>query len=72
MVELNDRHYAKTADLIRDFGVKDGIQTLDLLHLSAARSLRTTKFPCSDKVLSHEAFNMGIKLAQRCAGLKYT
>jgi len=64
MVGLNDRHYAKAADLIREFGGKDGIKTLDSLHLSVAHSLRNAAFLCSDKILSRVALKMGIKPAR--------
>ena len=64
LVDLNDRHYAKAADLIREFGERDGIKTLDSLHLSVAHGLHNTAFLCSDKVLSHVAHKMGIKLAR--------
>lgn len=60
---LDERHYFKAADLIRKFGHKDGIKTLDSLQLSAAHSMPHTKFLCSDKVLLRVALKLGIKLA---------
>ncbi len=63
VVTLDDRHYFKAADLIREFGGKYGIKTLDSLQLSAAHSMGNSKFLCSDKPLAKIASKMGIKLA---------
>ena len=62
-VPLDDRHYFKAADLIRRFGGKYGIKTLDSLQLSIAHSLQGSEFLCSDNTLSKVASKMGIKLA---------
>lgn len=63
LITLDDRHYFKASDLIRDFGVNYGIKTLDSLQLSVAHGFPNSKFLCSDKTLSHVASKMGIKLA---------
>lgn len=66
MLPLDDRHYVKAADLIKEFGGKYGIKTLDSLHLATAHDLGDTMFLCSDKTLSEVARKMGIKV--RSAG----
>lgn len=62
LVEMDDRHYRKAADLIREFGGKFGLKTLDALHLAVAHSLPHGHFLCVDKMLSQVATKMGIKL----------
>lgn len=62
VVAVDDRHYFKAADLIREFGGKYGIKALDSIHLSVAHSLHDAKFLCSDKTLAKVASRMGIKL----------
>ncbi|MDH4162156.1 MAG: type II toxin-antitoxin system VapC family toxin [Nitrospirota bacterium] len=62
LVAMDDRHYRKAADLIRDFGGKYGLKTLDALHLAVAHSLPHGHFLCSDKVLNQVAVKMGMKL----------
>ncbi len=59
---IEERHYLKAADFIRQLGSKYGIKTLDAIHLSIAHSLRDSKFLCSDKILSVVAAKIGIKL----------
>ncbi|MEW6326527.1 MAG: type II toxin-antitoxin system VapC family toxin [Thermodesulfobacteriota bacterium] len=63
VVTLDDRDYFKAADLIREFGGRYGIKTLDSLQLSAAHGLHNAEFLCSDKTLNQVASKMGIKLA---------
>lgn len=63
VITLDDRHFLKAADLIREFGGKYGIKTLDSLQLSAAHNLKHTEFLCSDKVLAKVASKMGMRLA---------
>ena len=57
-----DRHYLRAADIIREFGVKYGIKTLDALQLVVAHGLSTARFLCTDKVLLNLAVEMGIRL----------
>jgi len=64
IVTLDDRHYFKAADLIREFGRKYSIKTLDSLQLALASSLYDSKFLCSDKTLFKVASKMGIKLTR--------
>jgi len=62
LVILDDRHYLKAADFIREFGEKYNIKTLDSLHLSIAHGLDNSAFLCSDDTLSRVALKIGIKL----------
>lgn len=62
VMTLDERHYFKAADLIREFGGKYGIKTLDSLQLSAAHTLHNARFLCSDKTLSKVALKIGIKM----------
>lgn len=62
IVTLDERHYFKAADMLREFGGKYGIKALDSLHLSVAHSLHNSRFLCSDKTLSKVASKIGIKL----------
>ncbi|HBR16990.1 MAG: hypothetical protein A3G39_00315 [Deltaproteobacteria bacterium RIFCSPLOWO2_12_FULL_43_16] len=62
VITVDDRHYFKAADLIREFGSKYGIKALDSIHLSIAHSLHGAKFLCSDKTLAKVALKMGVKL----------
>ncbi len=62
LILIEERHYLKAADFIRELGWKDGIKTLDAIHLSVAQSLPDSKFLCSDSVLSKVARKIGIKL----------
>ncbi|MFH1703088.1 MAG: type II toxin-antitoxin system VapC family toxin [Nitrospirota bacterium] len=57
-----DGHYFRAADIIREFGVKYGIKTLDALQLATAHGLSDSRFLCTDKVLSKLAVEMGIRL----------
>jgi len=57
-----DRHYFRAADIIREFGVKYGIKTLDALQLATAHGLSACRFLCTDKILSKLAVEIGIKL----------
>lgn len=62
LIPLDERHYLKAADFIREFGGRHGLKTLDALHLSIAHGLHATKFLCSDITLSQVAATIGIKL----------
>ena len=62
LVQLQDRHYLKAADIIREYGKSHGIKTLDALHLSIAHGLQSASFLCADKALVRIAAAMGIKL----------
>ena len=64
VITLDDRHYFKAADLIREFGGKYGIKTLDSLQLSVVHGLHHATFLCSDKTLAKVALKMGIRPAQ--------
>lgn len=62
IVTLDERHYFKAADMLREFGGKYSIKVLDSLHLSVAHSLHNSRFLCLDKTLSKVASKIGIKL----------
>lgn len=62
LIRLDERHYFKASDIIREFGAKFGIKTLDALQLAAAHGLDNTRFLCSDKLLSKLAVEMGMRL----------
>ncbi len=64
MVHLLESHHMKAVNIIREFGGKPGIKTLDALHLSLAHGLPAASFLCSDKVLLRIATTMGITTAQ--------
>jgi len=64
MVHLLESHHFKAVNIIREFGGKHGIKTLDALHLSIAHGLPDASFLCSDKVLLRIAKAMGITTAQ--------
>ena len=59
---IEERHYVKAADFIRELGARDGIKTLDAIHLSVAHGLHDAKFLCSDNALSAVAAKIGIKI----------
>lgn len=62
MLLIEERHYIKAADFIRELGWRDGIKTLDAIHLSMAHSLPYSKLLCSDSTLVKAAKKIGIKL----------
>lgn len=62
LIPLDERHYLKAAEMIRDFGKKDGIGTLDSLQLVAALDVPDTKFISADKFLSGLAVKMGLSV----------
>lgn len=62
LIPLDERHYLKAADFIRELGGRYGLRTLDALHLSIAHRLQASKFLCSDTTLSQVAAKIGIKL----------
>lgn len=64
MVHLLERHHFKAIEIIRKFGGKHGIKTLDALHLSIAHGLPDASFLCSDKILLRIATAMGITTSQ--------
>lgn len=63
LIPLDERHYLKAADFVREFGGRYGLKTLDALHLSIAHGLHTSRFLCSDATLSQVAAKIGIKLS---------
>jgi predicted nucleic acid-binding protein len=65
MAPLLERHYSKAANIIREYGGKHGIKTLDALHLSLAHSLRDSSLLSSDKILLRIATAMGTATVQR-------
>lgn len=64
LISLDDRHFIKAADLIRNYGGKYRLRTLDSLHLAIAHDMDNTKFLCSDKILTKVAEKMGMKIAR--------
>lgn len=62
LVFIDERHYYKAADLIKTFGDRYGLKTLDSLHLAVAYDLDDVQFLCADKTLSALARKMGMKL----------
>lgn len=62
VLNLDERDYLRAADLIREFGGRYGIKTLDSLQLSVALGLGNVKFLCSDSTLIQIALKIGIKL----------
>lgn len=64
LVSLEDQHYIRAADLIREFGGRYGIKTLDALQLALAHSLRHSLFLSADKNLARIASRMGIRQAR--------
>ena len=64
MVHLLERHHFKAANIIREFGRKHGIKTLDALHLSLSQGLPDASFLSSDKILLRIATAMGITTLQ--------
>lgn len=65
LISLEERHYLKAADFIRELGGRYGLKTLDALHLSIAHGLHSSRFLCSDATLSQVASKIGIKLAHK-------
>jgi len=64
MVHLTERHHLKAVDIIREFGGKHGIKTLDAIHLAIAHGMQDASFLCSDKTLVRIATAMGITSLQ--------
>ncbi|HLF86759.1 MAG TPA: type II toxin-antitoxin system VapC family toxin [Nitrospiria bacterium] len=62
LIPIADRYYFKAADLIKEYGGRYGIKTLDSLQLSVASSLHDPMFLCSDKRLNKVASLIGINL----------
>lgn len=64
MVHLHERHHLRAVEIIREFGGKHGIKTLDALHLSIAQGLQDVSFLCTDKILLRIAAVMRMPTAQ--------
>ena len=62
MIVPGERDYYKAADLIREFGSRHGIRTLDALQLAVAMGTGSTLFLCADKILSGVAEVLGIRV----------
>jgi predicted nucleic acid-binding protein len=62
LIYLDERHYLKAADIIKDYGHKEGIRTLDSLQLVAALDVPDAKFISADKFLSRLAIKRGLKV----------
>lgn len=62
LISLDKRHYQKAAEIIRGYGQKDGIRTLDSLQLVAAFDVYDSRFLSADKFLSDFAAKMGFKV----------
>ncbi len=64
LISLDERHYLKAADIIRDYGRKESIRTLDSLQLVAALDVPDTKFIAADKFLSRIATKVGLNVGR--------
>ena len=62
LIHLDERHYLKAADIIRDYGQKERIRTLDSLQLVAALDVSGAKFIAADKFLSRIAIKVGLNV----------
>ena len=62
LIQLDERHYFKAADIIRDYGRKKSIRTSDFLQLVAALDVPDTKFIAADKFLSRIAIKVGLNV----------
>lgn len=62
LISLDERHYLKAADIIRNYGQKESIRTLDSLQLVAALDVPDTKFIAADKFLSRIATKVGLNV----------
>jgi predicted nucleic acid-binding protein len=62
LIPLDDRHYQKATDIIRSYGQKKDIRTLDSLQLVAALDVHDAKFLSADKHLSALAVRMGFRV----------
>ncbi|MBW1771326.1 MAG: type II toxin-antitoxin system VapC family toxin [Deltaproteobacteria bacterium] len=62
LIPLDDRHYQKASDIIRNYGQKKNIRTLDSLQLVAALDAGDAKFLCADKALSTLAAQMEFRV----------
>ncbi len=61
IISLDERHYFRASDIIREYGTDYAIRTLDALQLAAAQSVGDIRFLCTDKALLKIAGKMGIK-----------
>ncbi len=62
LIPLDERHYFKASEIIRGYGVKKGIRTLDSLQLVAALDVPDAMFLSSDRLLSGLAGELGLKV----------
>ena len=62
LLPLDERHYHKATDIIRNYGQKKDTRTLDSLQIAAALDVHDAKFLCADKSLSSLASGMGFKV----------
>ena len=62
LIPLNEKHYQKASEIIRSYGHKEGIRTLDSLQLVAAFDVYDAMFVSADNFLSHFASKMGFKV----------
>lgn len=62
IITLDERHYQKAAEIIRGYGQKEGIKTLDSLQLVAAFDVYDAKFLSADNFLSDFASRMGFNV----------
>jgi len=62
LISLDDRHYQKASDIIRNYGQKKNIRTLDSLQLVTALDAGDAKFLCADKSLSTLAAQMEFRV----------
>jgi predicted nucleic acid-binding protein len=62
LIPLDERHYRKASEIIRGYGHKEGIRTLDSLQLVAAFDVYDAMFLSADNFLSDFASKMGFKV----------
>jgi predicted nucleic acid-binding protein len=62
LVPLTQRHFAKATQMIRSYGHKEGIRTLDSLQLVTALEVEKAKFLSADKSLAALAVKIGLSV----------
>lgn len=62
LITLDERHYEKATEIIRRYGAKDGIRTLDSLQLVSALDVFDAMFLSADISLSGLAVKMGFRV----------
>jgi len=62
LVPLTQRHFEKTTQMIRSYGHKEGIRTLDSLQLVTALEAEKAKFLSADKSLAALAVKIGLSV----------